>query len=38
MKPHYMTDHADMMASNANKSEEDGRKWMAEMKAKFDAL
>ncbi len=38
MKPHPMTDHADIMASNANKSKEDGMKWMADMKAKFDAL
>ena len=38
MKPHYMSDHADIMASNANKSKEDGMKWMADMKAKFDAL
>ena len=35
MKGHYMSDHADMMASNANKSKEEGMKWMADMKANF---
>ena len=38
MKGHYMSDHADVMASNANKSKEEGMKWMADMKAKFTAL
>ena len=38
MKVHYMSDHADVMAANANKSKEDGMKWMAEMKAKFESL
>ena len=38
MKSHYMTDHADIMAKNANKSKEEGMKWMADMKAKFEAL
>ena len=33
-----MSDHADVMAANANKSEEEGMKWMADMKAKFEAL
>ncbi len=38
MKGHYMSDHSEVMASNANKSKEDGMKWMADMKAKFEAL
>ena len=38
MKGHYMSDHADVMAGNANKSKEEGMKWMADMKAKFEAL
>ena len=38
MKGHYMADHADVMASNANKPKEEGMKWMADMKAKFEAL
>ena len=38
MKNHYMSDHAEVMARNANKSKEEGMKWMAEMKAKFEAL
>ena len=38
MKRHYMSDHADVMANNATKSKEDGMKWMADMKAKFEAL
>ena len=38
MKAHYMADHADIMATNSNKSKEEGMAWMAEMKAKFDAL
>ena len=38
MKPPYMADHADVMAQNANKSKEEGMKWMADMKAKFESL
>ena len=38
MQTHYMSDHADVMAANANKSKEEGMKWMAEMKGKFEAL
>ncbi|MFC1609876.1 hypothetical protein ACFL6C_02870 [Myxococcota bacterium] len=37
MKTHYMSDHSDVMAANANKSKEEGMKWMADMKAKFEA-
>ena len=37
MKKHYMSDHADVMAESANKSKEEGMKWMADMKAKFEA-
>lgn len=38
MKRHYMSDHADVMAKNANKPKEEGMKWMADMKAQFEAL
>lgn len=38
MKGHYGSDHADFMAQSANKSKEEGMKWMADMKAKFEAL
>jgi hypothetical protein len=38
MKGHYMKDHADFMAQSQNKSQEEGMKWMADMRAKFDAL
>ena len=38
MRSHYMSDHADVMAASANKSKEEGMKWMADMKAKFEAL
>lgn len=37
MKKHYMSEHADFMAQSANKSKEEGMKWMADMKAKFEA-
>jgi hypothetical protein len=37
MKGHYMSDHADVMANNADKPKEEGMKWMADMKAKFEA-
>jgi hypothetical protein len=38
MLTHYKSDHADVMAANAGKSKEEGMNWMAEMKAKFEAL
>ena len=38
MHAHYTSDHADVMAANADKSKEEGMKWMAEMQAKFEAL
>ena len=38
MQTHYKSDHANVMAANASKSREEGMKWMAEMKAKFEAL
>ncbi len=38
MKKHYMSDHAEVMAQSANKSKEEGMKWMADMKAKFETL
>lgn len=38
MKGHYGADHADAMAQSANKSKEEGMKWMSDMKAKFEAL
>jgi hypothetical protein len=38
MQGHYMSDHADVMAASASKSKEEGMKWMAGMKAKFEAL
>ena len=31
-------EYADLMSQNANQSKEDGMKWMADMKAKFEAL
>lgn len=37
MKPHYMAEHADFMAEAANKSKEEGMKWMADNKARFEA-
>ena len=38
MQTHHMSDHADVMAANAGKSKEEGMKWMADMKARFEAL
>lgn len=38
MQEHYMKDHADFMKAAQNKSKEEGMKWMAGMKAKFEAL
>ena len=38
MQGHYMNDHADFMVQAKTKSKEEGMKWMADMKAKFEAL
>jgi len=38
MRSHYMSDHAEVMAASAQKSKEEGMKWMAEMKRRFEAL
>jgi len=39
MQSHYMSEHADFMKeAQQTKSKEDGMKWMAEMKKKFEAL
>ena len=38
MKAHYTSDHTDFMAQSASKSKEEGMKWMADMRAKFEAL
>ena len=38
MQGHYMTDHEDFMKEAQNKSKEEGMKWMADMKAKFESL
>lgn len=38
MQTHYMSDHADFMKEAQNKSKEEGMKWMADMKAKFESL
>ena len=41
LKPHYAAAHADVMASKKGTSEEmraEMMKWMAENKAKFDAV
>ena len=37
MMPHYMSKHADVMEANKTASKEDGAKWMAENRARFDA-
>ena len=37
MHAHYMTDHADFMNANVGKPKEEGMKWMADMKQKFEA-
>ena len=34
LQPHYMEAHADVMKKG---TEEEGKKWMAENKARFDA-
>lgn len=38
MKKHYMSAHAEVMKANASKTKEEGMQWMADMKAKFEAL
>ena len=35
---HYQADHADLMKSMAGRPKEEGEKWMADAKAKFEAL
>ncbi len=37
-KTHWMSDHADLMAQMKDKPKEEGEKWMADAKAKFDAI
>jgi len=37
MMGHYMSDHADFMEASKNKSKEEGEKWMAAAKARFEA-
>ena len=37
MHAHYMIVHADLMKEMMGKPKEEGEKWMAEAKAKFDA-
>ncbi len=37
MMPHYKNDHADVMEANKNKTKEEGMKWMAENRARFDS-
>ena len=36
LMPHYKDTHADVMA-DANKTKEDGEKWMADNRKRFDA-
>ncbi len=36
MLSHYKSDHADFMAAAADKPKEEGAKWMAEARARFD--
>ncbi|KKU28799.1 MAG: hypothetical protein UX42_C0007G0014 [Microgenomates group bacterium GW2011_GWC1_46_20] len=36
MHEHYTTAHADLMKAMEGKPKEEGEKWMAETKAKFD--
>lgn len=38
MQGHYMNDHADFMKQAQSKTKEEGMKWMADMKAKFEKL
>lgn len=37
MHTHYASDHADLMKAMEGKPKEEGEKWMAEAKARFDA-
>lgn len=37
MHTHYATVHADLMKEMMGRPKEEGEKWMAEAKAKFDA-
>jgi len=37
MHSHYTTEHVDLMKAMEGKPREEGEKWMAEAKAKFDA-
>ncbi len=37
LMPHYLEAHADVM-NNPSKTEEDRKKWMAENKARFEAV
>lgn len=37
LKPHYFEAHADVM-KDPNKTEEDMKKWMAENRARFEAV
>lgn len=36
MMPHYMAEHADIMEASKNKTKEDGGKWMAAAKKRFE--
>ncbi len=36
MMPHYMADHADVMAANKDKTKEEGAQWMAVAKTRFE--
>ena len=38
MHRHYMTTHADIMKNMMEKPKEDGEKWMADAKEKFEAI
>lgn len=38
MKSHYIKVHADFLKESQNKSKEEGMKWMADMKEKFELL
>ena len=35
---HYVTDHADVMKEMEGKPKEEGEKWMAEAKTRFEAV
>jgi hypothetical protein len=38
MLTHYTADHADVMAANADKPKSEGEEWMAEARARFEAV